>query len=353
MLWYRVTSVASPLTPLRDIERAAIRIHGTVVRTPLVAVSRPVGRSFRLKAENLQMAGSFKLRGASNMMLGLSSDERQRGVVTYSSGNHAQAVAYSARLLGISALVVMPVTAPDVKVLGAKAFGAEVVMEGTTSAERNARAEYEADVRGLTVVPPFYHPKVIAGQGTVGLEIVEDCPDVDCVYVPIGGGGLIAAVSAAVKQTYPHARVIGGEPVGAAKMLASLYAGRPKTLSSVNSVADGLLPVRPGDLTFLHVKEFVDTVVTVKDDVIERAVAWLFRSAKLVVEPSGAVTVAAALAAIGSSDYETCVAVVSGGNISSSALSKILNTNERCEASNFSRQQIGDSMNIKTEKFKP
>jgi len=350
MLWDRVTSVALPLTNLRDIERAANRIRGTVVRTPLVDVSRHVDRSFRLKAENLQMAGSFKLRGASNMMLGLSPEERQCGVVTYSSGNHAQAVAYSARLLGIPALVVMPVTAPEVKVLGTKSFGAEVVMEGTTSAERKARAEYEAGVRGLTVVPPFDHPKIIAGQATVGWEIVEDCPDVDCVYVPIGGGGLIAGVSAAVKQTCPRARVIGVEPAGAAKMLASLHEGRPKTLRSVNSVADGLLPVRPGNLTFLHVQEFVDAVVTVKDDVIERAVAWLFRSAKLVVEPSGAASVAAALTAASSSNYETCVAVVSGGNISGSALSKILNKNESSEASNFSHDQTGDSINVKAEK---
>lgn len=350
MLWYWVTSVALPLTNLRDIERAANRIRGTVVRTPLVDVSRHVDRSFRLKAENLQMAGSFKLRGASNMMLGLSPEERQCGVVTYSSGNHAQAVAYSARLLGIPALVVMPVTAPDVKVLGTKSFGAEVVMEGTTSAERKARAEYEAGVRGLTVVPPFDHPKIIAGQATVGWEIFEDCPDVDCVYVPIGGGGLIAGVSAAVKQTCPRARVIGVEPAGAAKMLASLHEGRPKTLRSVNSVADGLLPVRPGNLTFLHVQEFVDTVVTVKDEVIERAVAWLFRSAKLVVEPSGAASVAAALTAASSTNYETCVAVVSGGNISGSALSKILKKNESSEASNFSHDQTGDSINVKAEK---
>ena len=315
--------MAPPLTSLPDIERAAGRIRGTVVRTPLIDVSRQSGRPLWLKAENLQMTGSFKLRGAYSMISGLTVDSRKPGVITYSSGNHGQAVAYAARRLGVPAVVVMPVTAPDVKVAGALHFGADpVLMEGTTSSQRKARAEHEAKVRGLVVVPPFDHLDIIAGQATVGREILEDCPGVNRVYVPIGGGGLAAGVGAAVKQASPGVKVIGVEPVGAATMTASLDAGRPVTLETVRSVADGLLPVRPGDLTFAHAHAFVDAVVTVSDDAIERAVAWLFRYAKLVVEPSGAASVAAALITSGSSldlDAST-VAVVSGGNISGPAL---------------------------------
>jgi len=319
-----VTRVASPLTSLADIEQAAERIRGTVVRTPIIDVSRQYGRPLWLKAESLQVAGSFKLRGAHNMISRLSDEARQEGVITYSSGNHAQAVAYAARVLGVEAVVVMPVTAPDVKVAGARRFGAEVLMEGTTSLERRARAEHEAGLRGLTVVPPFDHPDIIAGQGTVGSEILEDCSFVNRIYVPVGGGGLVAGLSAAVKRMQPGVRVVGVEPVGAAKMSASLEAGRPVVLDAVSSVADGLLPVRPGDLTFRHAQAFVDEVITVTDDAIERAVAWLFRQAKLVVEPSGAASLAAAFAASASDLNETAVAVISGGNISAASLGAIL-----------------------------
>jgi len=312
--------VAPTFTSLSDIERAAARIRGTVVRTPLIDVSRQSGRPLWLKLENLQMTGSFKLRGAYSMISNLTADSRQRGVITYSSGNHGQAVAYAARNLGVPAVVVMPLTATDVKVTGARNFGAEVLMEGTTSIERKVRAEHEAKVRGFVVVPPFDHPDIIAGQATVGSEILEDCRGVNRVYVPIGGGGLAAGLGAAVKQVSPGVKVIGVEPVGAATMTASLDAGRPVTFETVSSVADGLLPVRPGDLTFAHAHAFVDAVVTVSDDAIERAVAWLFQYAKLVVEPSGAASVAAALVTSDSSLDEPTVAVVSGGNISGSAL---------------------------------
>lgn len=316
--------MAPTLTSLSDIERAAERIRGTVVRTPLIDVSRQSGLPLWLKAENLQMTGAFKLRGAYNMISSLTADSRKKGVITYSSGNHGQAVAYAARNLGVPAVVVMPLTAPDVKVTGARNFGAEVLMEGTTSIERKVRAEHEAKVRSLVVVPPFDHPDIIAGQATVGSEILEDCRGVNCVYVPIGGGGLAAGLGAAVKQVSPSVKVIGVEPVGAATMTASLDAGRPVTFETVSSVADGLLPVRPGDLTFAHVDEFIDAVVTVSDDAIERAVAWLFQYAKLVVEPSGAASVAAALVRSDASLDEPTVAVISGGNISGSALAGII-----------------------------
>ncbi len=322
------------LTTIAAIDAAATRIRGAVARTPVVDVSTLAGCRLSLKCENLQVAGAFKIRGAFNFITQIPDAERARGVITYSSGNHAQAVAYAARALGAPAVVVMPETAPAVKVDGARSYGAEVIVEGTTSLERKARAESEAVRRGLSMVPPFDHPDIVAGQGTVGKEILEDAPNVDAVYVPIGGGGLIAGVAAAVKRQRPTTRVIGVEPVGAAAMAASVGAGEPVTLESVESIADGLLPVRPGDLTFAHVRRFVDDVVTVDDDAIGQAVVWLARHAKLVVEPSGAATVAALLFAgtevaggapadASGPDTET-VAVVSGGNVSLDTLASLV-----------------------------
>ena len=315
-----------PLTSLDAIARAAARIRKTVVRTPLVDVSWQAGRPLRLKCENVQVAGAFKVRGAFNMIASLPDGERCRGVITYSSGNHAQAVAFAAREFGVPAVVVMPTTAPPVKIEGTRGYGAEVLFEGTTSLVRKARAEQVASVRGLTIIPPFDHPDIIAGQGTVGREILEDLPAVGRVYVPVGGGGLIAGVSAAIKQVRPAARIVGVEPVGAAKMRASIEAGQPVTIATAVSVADGLLPVRPGDRTFAHVRAFVDEIVTVDDVAIARAVAWLFRRAKLVVEPSGAATVAALMFSGGDppGDDDETVAVLSGGNISLEALGEII-----------------------------
>ena len=232
------------------IDAATARIAGQVARTPLLDVSHAAGRALLLKCENLQVAGSFKYRGATSMITNLTPQQLAAGVITYSSGNHAQAVACAARARGVPAVVVMPRTAPAIKVAGARGYGAEVLLEGTTSAERRARAEREAARRGLTMVPPFDHPDIIAGQATVGREIVADAPDVSRVYVPVGGGGLLSGVAAAIKRARPAVRVVGVEPAGAACMAASLAAGRPVTLDATASVADGLLPVRPGDLTF-------------------------------------------------------------------------------------------------------
>ena len=316
----------SALVDLAAIEGAAARIHGTVRRTPLVDVTDVAGRPLRLKCENLQVAGAFKIRGAYNLISRMASGSDLRGVITYSSGNHAQAVACAARKLGLAAVVVMPETAPDVKVEGTRSYGAEVLFEGTTSVERKLRAEAVAAERGLAMVPPFDHPEIIAGQGTVGREILEDDPSADTVYVPIGGGGLVAGVAAAVKQRRPSARIVGVEPVGAAAMARSVEAGVPVTLDTVESIADGLLPVRPGDLTFAHVAAYVDTIVTVEDDAIVAAVRWLAARAKLVVEPSGAATVAAVLFSgreNAGADGAT-VAVLSGGNIAAAALAALL-----------------------------
>ena len=304
---------------LADIESAAARIRPVARVTPLLEVPWPNGSGspLFLKCENLQPMGAFKIRGALNMLSQLSRDELSRGVITYSSGNHGQAVALAAQRFNVPAVIVMPTTAPKVKVEGAKRFGAEVIFEGTTSLHRQQRAEREAAARGMTIIPPFDHPMIIAGQGTVGLEILDALPDAGTVLVEVGGGGLISGTSAAVKQRKPSIRVVGVEPEGAAKMSRSLQAGHPVTLEKTASIADGLMSIRPGDLTFAHVKKYVDEVVTVPDDAIAQAVAWLFHHARLVVEPSGAITTAAIMRGAGRIDGSNgpVVAIVSGGNV--------------------------------------
>ena len=317
---------------LKAIRAAAGRIQGIVHRTPLIDVSDKAQCPLMLKCEHLQIAGAFKIRGAYNTIVQLTHEFPGRGVITYSSGNHAQAVAYAARQLQIPAVVVMPETAPRIKVNGARSYGAEVLFEGVTSIARRDRAEAEAQVRDLMMIPPFDHPEIIAGQGTVGVEILEDCDQVSTVYVPIGGGGLISGVGAAVKQMQPDVRVVGVEPEGGAAMCASIITGKPVTLERVQSVADGLLPVRPGDLTFAHVTEFVDDVITVKDEEIIQAVKWLMTTAKQVVEPSGAATVAAVLFASGGArlDHQgMTVAVLSGGNIAHELLVSLFAETDR------------------------
>jgi threonine dehydratase len=307
---------------LDTIRAAAGRVRSIAKVTPLMDVSAAAGRPLLLKVESLQPGGAFKIRGAYNMVAQLTEAQRRDGVITYSSGNHGQALALAARALGAPVVVVMPTTAPQIKVEGAKSYGAEVIFAGTTSADRRKRAEEEAAARGLTMVPPFDHEWIIAGQGTAGLEILEQQPNVAAVLVPIGGGGLAAGVAAAIKQSRPDVKVIGVEPSGAAAMRASLDAGHAVTLPSTHSVADGLMPVRPGDLTFAHVRRFADDVVTVEDPQIIDAVVWLFRRANIVAEPSGAATVAAALA--GQADHLArdgpIVAIVSGGNVSPDTL---------------------------------
>ena len=298
------------LVSLDDITGAAQRVRGVARRTPVIPSARP---GLFLKCENMQPMGAFKMRGAYNMVAQLTQEVRARGVITYSSGNHGQAVAMAAQLLGAPAVIVMPETAPLVKVEGARNYDADVVFAGRTSFDRKHRAEEMAAARGLTIVPPFDHEWIIAGQGTVGLEILDQCPDVTTVFVPVGGGGLISGVATAVKRRRVDVRVIGVEPSGAAKMSTSLAAGEPVTLDKTASIADGLLTLRPGDLTFAHVKAFVDRVVTVTDEEIAAAVKWLFATAKIVAEPSGAATTAAVLAH--GALPGTTVAIVSGGNV--------------------------------------
>ena len=306
--------MTAPLVVLDDIRAAATRIRPLARRTPLLEVPVAAGPSLFLKCENLQPAGAFKIRGACNMLAQLPPRARDAGVITYSSGNHGQALALAAARFHCRAVVVVPETAPAVKVEGARRLGAEVIVAGTTLLDRKTRAESEAAARGLTIVPPFDHPWIIAGAGTVGLEVVEECPQATAVYVPVGGGGLISGIATAIKQMRSTVRVIGVEPAGAPKMSASLASGRPVTLEKTASIADGLLALRPGDLTFAHVRAFVDDIVQVQDEAIVAAVKWLFREARVVAEPSGAAAVAAALAVAGAST-RGLVAVISGGNV--------------------------------------
>jgi threonine dehydratase len=334
--------VTAALVTLDDIRSAALRIRAVAHRTPVLDVvmdtrlvrERLIGErrggsldpptsdapTLGLKCENFQPSGAFKIRGACNMLTQLSPEARAAGVITYSSGNHGLAVALVARSLGIPAVIVMPASAPRVKVDGVRHFGADVIVAGTTSAERQARAEEEAEARGLTIVPPFDHPLIIAGAGTVGLEILEQRPQATAIYVPMGGGGQISGIAAAVKRMREGVRIIGVEPAGAARMSASLAASHPVTLEPSSSIADGLLTLRPGDLTFAHVRAFVDQVATVDDDAMVAAVKWLFHEARVVAEPSGAAAVAAALHA----GEPGAVAIVSGGNVDAKAFASYI-----------------------------
>jgi threonine dehydratase len=322
------------MVTLNEIKAARERIKPIARVTPLVDVSGVAGRPLWLKLESLQPGGAFKIRGAYNMVAQLTNEQRRRGVITFSSGNHGQAMALAARALGAPAVVVMPTTAPKIKVEGCRSFGAEVIFAGTTSADRRARAEAEAEARGLTMVPPFDHEWIIAGQATAGLEILEQLPSVATVLVPIGGGGLAAGVAAAIKQSSPSVRVIGVEPSGAAAMKASVDAGHAVTLAKTDSVADGLMPVRPGDLTFAHVQRFVDRVVTVEDPAIVDAVVWLFLQAKVVAEPSGAATVAAARE---HAFDPPVVAIVSGGNLDPDRFDSFIQTSKESKSAKASK----------------
>ena len=314
------------LITLGDLEEAAARIAPVAVRTPLLPfdhASELLGADIRLKPESLQRSGAFKFRGAYNFLARLSDDARRRGVVAPSSGNHAQAVAMAARMFGVPAVVVMPTTVTPAKRAGAERLGARIELAGTTTQHRWERALELVEREGLTMVPPYDHPWIIAGQGTVGLEIAADLPDVGTVLVPVGGGGLSAGTAAAVKLRAPGARVVGVEPAGAAKLTRARAAGHPVQLAGTSGLADGLLAVAVGDLPFVHHEAYVDDVVTVDDGALPRAMRVLFDRMKLVVEPSGAITVAALLEGIVAPRGPT-VAVLSGGNIEWSGVVALL-----------------------------
>jgi threonine dehydratase len=324
------------MVSLQDILEAQTRLHGIAVRTPLFEWTGAADqRKLFLKLENLQPIGAFKLRGAYNKVSSLSEDDRGRGVISYSSGNHGQGVAYAARALGVKAIIVMPGNAPKNKLEATAALGAEIITVGPGSEERRLRAEELAAEHGYAIVPPYNDEKIIAGQGTVGLEILEDLPNVEAVLVPVGGGGLISGVSAAIKLSNPKIKVIGVEPELAADAQASLRAGRivasPAEQVS-QTLADGLRTQSIGAINFEHIRAYVDDIVTVTEDEIREAVRALSAHAQTVAEPSGAVAPAAFL--FHSSELPNTkinVAVISGGNIDPKLLREFRKDSRRIE----------------------
>jgi threonine dehydratase len=318
---------------LDNIRQAQQRIRGVALRTPLIpyfppATDAQLGERLWFKPENLQPIGAFKIRGAYNKIASLSDSERARGVITYSSGNHAQGVAYAARALGVKAVIVMPSNAPRLKVAGTAALGAEIVTVGPASSERMRKAEELARENGYAIVPPYNDEQIIAGQGTAGLEILEDRPDVELVLVPVGGGGLISGISAALKLSGSKAKIIGVEPELANDAQQSFLKGEVVELPAErvsSTLADGLRTQSVGPINFEHIRSFVDDIVTVKETEIRMAMRQMAMNAHLVAEPSGSVTFAAWL--FHRSELpgaEKTVAVVSGGNVDPQLLAEVL-----------------------------
>lgn len=321
------------MVTIHDIVEAQARLRGVTVRTGLIQASLgedgagPDSRKLYLKPENLQPIGAFKLRGAYNKIASLSPEERSRGVITYSSGNHGQGVAYAARALGAKAVIVMPSNAPAIKREATASLGAEIVLVGPGSLERQIKAEELSAQHGYVIVPPFNDEKIIAGQGTMGLEILEDLPEVETVLVPVGGGGMISGVAAAIKLSKPTATVIGVEPELAADAQASLRAGKivQSTAEQVSqTMADGLRTQSIGAINFEHIRIYVDDIVTVSESEIRKTMQWLATNPKTVAEPSGAVAVAGFLFHEDQLPKTTInVAIISGGNVDPNILQEM------------------------------
>lgn len=317
----------SHLVSVTEIQAAAARLDGIAVRTPLVPFAR-ADPSLLIKAESLQPTGAFKLRGAYSAISALPLEQRNKGVVAHSSGNHAHAVAYAAALLGVSATVVVPSNAPPVKVDAARSCGAAIVVCEPSLAARTAVVDQLIAEHGYTPIPPFDHRDVIAGQGTAGLEIAADCPDADLVVVPVGGGGLISGVAAAVTAANPAAKVVGVEPEYAADGRDSLRQGRRVAWPSEQTrrtIADALRVEQVGELPMLHLRSQVHDIITVTDDEIREAMRLLATGARLVAEPGGAVAVAACLLRPGELPRASKrVAILSGGNVDPALLAGVL-----------------------------
>ena len=315
------------LVTLDQIQSARERIAGVVARTPLVPCHVP-GAKVYVKAESFQPIGSFKLRGAYNKIASLSPEERKRGVITYSSGNHAQGVAYAARALGVRAVIVMPRSAPANKIEATAALGAEIVHVGPSSSERQEKAEALAREHGYVVIPPFNDEHIIAGQGTIGLEILEDFPDVELVLSPIGGGGLISGIATAIKLRNPKVKVVGVEPEIANDAQQSFRAGRLVSISgerAARTIADGLRTQHVGEINFEHIRRYVDDVVSVTEEEIRESMRRLALGPHLVAEPSGAVAFAALLFRRSElPPARNIVAVLSGGNAEAEMLAEVL-----------------------------
>ena len=312
------------LTAIQDASR---RIAGYAYRTPLYhspALSKATNANVYLKLECYQPIRVFKIRGAANKILQLRSEERRRGLVAASSGNHGLAVSYMAKLTGTQATIVVPTTAVEEKVRAIEEYGAKVVKEGLFHDERFAKALEIQKSTGAVLIPPFDDPDIIAGQGTIGLEIHESLPDVDTVIVPIGGGGLISGIATAMKNLNPRAQVFGVEPERASSMYQSMKNGKITHLSDTTSIADGLATREPGNLTFNCVRKYVDDILLVSEEDIERAVFTTMKECHLVIEPSAAAAVAALLQKLHPRKDTKIVVVVSGGNVSMKLLQTIL-----------------------------
>ncbi len=324
-----MSAATESLVSLDAIRAAAARISGIAIKTPLIRAPFPsASGEVWLKAESLQPIGAFKIRGAANKILQLTPDELARGVITYSSGNHAQGVAYAARTVGAKAVIVMPSNAPAIKRAATLALGAEVVDVGPASSERLAKAEELVRKHGYIVIPPYDDEQIIAGQATCGLEIVETLPDVDLVLSPVSGGGLLSGVSAAVRQVRPQARVFGVEPELAGDTAESFRTGKivewPAELTC-RTIADGLRTQSVGQRNYAHIQAFVDGIITVTEAEIRAAMRAIVATARLVPEPSGAVATAALLFhAAELPPYRKAVAVVSGGNVAPELLAAVL-----------------------------
>ena len=308
------------LEMMEDAQRA---LEGVARRTPLTPAPK-LGKNLYIKAENLQLTGAFKLRGAYNKIRSLTAEEAARGVIACSAGNHAQGIALSASKLGIPSVICMPAGAPISKVEATKAYGAQVVLVPGVYDDAAREAERLQKEEGYTFAHPFNDPLVIAGQGTIGLEILEQLPEAEQVVVPIGGGGLISGVACAIKQRKPSCRVVGVQAAGAPSMYLSLNAGEPTELASVATIADGIAVKRPGDLTFALCREYVDEVVTVTEDEIASAILALMEEQKTVAEGAGAASVAVCLFGKVSTEERKTVCLVSGGNVDVTTLSRIL-----------------------------
>src|SRR5450432_2230568 len=329
------------MVTLDDIRSAQSRLQGIATRTRLIELAEsrsgqpppavwphtPGKRRLFLKPENQQPIGAFKLRGAYNKIAALSDDEKKRGVISYSSGNHAQGVAYAARALGVKAVIVMPNNAPAIKREATAALGADIVLVGPGSLERQLKAEELAAQHGYVIVPPYNDEKIIAGQGTIGLEILEDLPDVETILAPVGGGGMISGIATAIKLSKPSVKVIGAEPELAADAQASLRAGKiveSTAEQTTRTLADGLRTQSIGPINFEHIQAFVDDIVTVTEEEIHEAMKLLAANPDTVAEPSGAVATAGFLFHRDQLPKTRLnVAVISGGNIEAAMLAEL------------------------------
>lgn len=322
----------NPSLPIsfEDVQRAAERLAGVAHRTPIFTgrtVNQMTGWQVFFKAENLQRAGAFKFRGAYNFLSQLNADEKSHGVVAYSSGNHAQGVAYAAKLLDIPATIVMPTDAPQSKLAATRGYGAEIVLYDRQTGDRAAIAVDVARRKGATLIPPFDHPHIMAGQGTAGLELMQDVPDLDVIVTPVGGGGLLSGCAIAAKGINPKTRIFGVETERSNDWWQSVRAGERIKIDPPDTIADGMRTQQPGKLTFAVVQSLVEDILLVSEDEVISAMKLLLLRMKILAEPTGAVAPAAVLGAKFDAPRGSKIGVViSGGNVDADVLAKILTT---------------------------